>query len=166
MIITKDYLKSIKPKVKGIDDKYTWWMYKKLKEMTTFQSKHIDREVFVYKSIPKETEGQMLYTRIYIGWSDGTRCITGYPINGKTEGCYMFGMGNNPRRDKYFEEIKDFFDKYLKIGICSYAEHNSWYGDNRYIEIGNTRKCKYCGHWQKREFYTIKEIKRYEKWVY
>lgn len=33
MLIIKEYLKAIKPKEKGTDDKYTWWMYKKLKDM-------------------------------------------------------------------------------------------------------------------------------------
>ena len=168
MLIIKEYLKAIKPKEKGTDDKYTWWMYNKLKEKCYYNHKFYNREVFVYKSIPAETENQMLYTRLYLGKANGNREIMGYSLNGKTMACFMFWMDDNPKRDKHFEEIHDFFERYLSIGICAYAEHNEWYSfnnDKRYVVIGNTRKCKYCGHWQHREFYSVKKIKKYEKWV-
>ncbi|MET3658469.1 hypothetical protein [Sporosarcina psychrophila] len=71
------------------------------------------------------------------------------------------------------EELVDitewFFERYERMGRCIFWGHGTrtWLvGDKkRYTVINNTRRCDWCGTWQKREVVTKKTIERIETWT-
>lgn len=83
----------------------------------------------------------------YIGWMDD-----GFLI-GSNIGTVLC-KGKHAETGAYlgshkWTELKDFWTRYLKIGVCATDEDHSWY-KNRWQQISKThRVCRYCGLDQK-----------------
>lgn len=150
MFITKQYLESIKPKVKGESDKYSWNMYRFLK-------RHKLENIFGVMS----KDGMMVGTVDSEGLSGClVRSIisSGYrlPIEFWFDKS-IFGLRIMPL---YLEE-------YQRVGRCLMLDHDEpWISgdDNRFRTIGNTRRCNWCGKWQHRTIKKIVKLTRKEVW--
>lgn len=56
------------------------------------------------------------------------------------------------------EEIK--WEEYERVGTCALTDlRHRWIYANR-----NSRKCKYCGKWERKAVKTVKKIERFELW--
>jgi len=60
-----------------------------------------------------------------------------------------------------------FFKTYIKDGRCIFdREHNGWWkgGDNRFTYINSTRRCNWCGEWQRKRIEKEVKIKQRVVW--
>lgn len=99
----------------------------------------------------------------YIGWVDDTGCLIGSRLIGAL--CY----GGREKTWAHMHlgksaKLKPLWGDYLNIGRCAIdPEHSARFIDERFIETGKKRTCKWCGHVQKKEFYQVTETR--ERWI-
>lgn len=144
MIITKEYIKSVQPKINGKSDKYSWNIYRYLK-------RHKGEDIRVFKGL-------------IIG------CMSSNGIIGNT---IKELMSSYTRQEYWFDgewetlEEHGWFEKYQKIGRCLLIAHNhAWYEgeDTRFTYVNNTRRCNWCGQWQHKELRKVVKREIKEQW--
>lgn len=98
---------------------------------------------------------------------DGTFLYVGWVFDGELIGSRLWSVVCDGRRAKIWsyafktEPVPDFWDRYLVIGKCAIDTAHSFY-DERWEQKGEKRRvCKWCGHAQVRETYTVVK----ERWV-
>lgn len=141
MIITKEYIESIMTKEKGISNKYSWNLYRYLKNF-------IGKEVWAYKApngriflaIFKKPEG--------IGHDNyGNFVNTIQTTDVKVRVSYYSWA--NEDFSSYTEITNTFFEEYKQKGRCAIDKaHDGWLegAKRRFTEIDSeTRKCNWCG---------------------
>lgn len=98
----------------------------------------------------------------YIGWIDDNQFLIGSRLwgilcNGRSEQTYAYPLTSEP-------EHKPLWEDYLVRGRCAIdPEHEHYFIDERFETKGTSRVCKWCGHKQIKETYTVEVIK--ERWV-
>lgn len=119
-------LESISPE---ISDKYSKNLYEFLKRNKSHASL-----CHVYE----EKDGSLL-----LGWWDDGSFI-GNPIQhiltGTSKSPYSYSFMNRSS----VKEVRGFWSKYMKIGVCAIDIQHQWY-DDRWDTKGKSRKCKWCG---------------------
>jgi hypothetical protein len=149
MIITKEFLKSICPEVKGESDKYSWNLYRFLKN-------HTEDDIRVFKS-------------------DSNVTIVGHQYHDGVSGKELMSLLRETRREPEFwvddywglKEDESFFTEYQRIGRCLMIPHDyPWYigEEHRFTRIGNTRRCDWCGKWEQMAIHKKTKITREEVW--
>ncbi len=169
----------IKPQNKGISDKYSWQLYQYIRKRFPYTKSLNDVRVYWDNisswdgSITNLDENNINIRQIIIGKMhsnllSGSRLLT---IMGQDKDKYeMFcyhPIGG--WKNEQFIDITDWFwKKYIKLGRCLLDKHhNRWWmnDDCRFTYINNTRRCNWCGQWQKKEIKKEVKILRKEKWV-
>lgn len=148
MIITKEYLNSVQPKLKGTSDKYSWNIYRYLK-------KHKGEDVRVFSS----TNNTGVIGRKHPGGVIG--CDLGSLIRSTRIQEYWFDDNWN------LKEITKYLDEYQRVGRCLLIPHDFvWYEgeDTRFTYVNNTRKCNWCGQWQHKELHKVVKREIREEW--
>ena len=149
MIITKEFLKSIEPTVRGESEKYSWNLYSYMREYTGFS-------LGAFKSI----QGDI---------------IIGHQYHDGVSGKELMSILRESRRgtefwfDDYWKlkEDESFFNEYQRIGRCLMIPHDyQWYigEEHRFTRIGNTRRCNWCGKWEHMTIHKKTKITREEVW--
>lgn len=157
----------IKPKVKGISDKYSWNLYKWLKKTKC-------KKLTVWFNTKSAWDGSKLefdknnikIGQIWIGFVD-KGWLHGSSLNSILNG--NFQEWANPWMAKSHIDITEWFWKeYIKDGRCIWdRNHDGWlaYDKNRFTYVNkNSRKCNWCGEWQHRKIEKETIIKRHEIW--
>jgi len=173
-------LSVIKPLVKGESDKFSWNLYRVLKQAMKEKKKFpiLDYRIFYYDksdidgSIVALNKTQSLppwhcyFAKIYPmnqGWAGAKLSDIMRP--GKNE-FYAYGV---TLKAEHLTDITDWFlREYVKLGRCIFdREHNGWWqgDDKRFTNINkHSRRCNWCGEWQRREIGKAVTIKRVEAW--
>lgn len=162
----RETLKSIKPRIIKISDKYSTNLYKFLKSKGCFKVYFDTWDTYKERQV-EINWNDLNIGRIYLGSNimddtyeiEGTEynmgCLLGKDLssilNGRrlTElGAYCGFGGFYPK--KYFADItEEFWRRYVEVGRCLFYEHGSWLQGNEkqftYSEDGNTRTCNWCG---------------------
>ena len=148
MIITKEYIRSVRPEVPEKPDKYSWNLYLYLK-------RNRNKNIRAYKDKSGKT---------VVGWEcDGG--VAGFNLvsilwNNKAQEFFM---------DSYWglKEIPRYFEKYQRIGRCLMVPHDEpWVpgGEHRFTIVNNTRRCNWCGKWQHKKIHKKTVVFREEQW--
>lgn len=145
MIITEEYLKSVRPEIDGKSDKYSWNIYRYLK-------KNLKGNVEVF--------------------SDGTQAIIGESYQGEVIGVPLLSLMKNFSSSNYcfswhLTELPKFLNDYQRIGRCLLIPHDHpWYEgeDKRFTYVNNTRRCNWCGQWQHKEIHKVVKREIREEW--
>lgn len=148
MVITKEYVESIRPATDGVSDKYSWNIYRYLK--------YYIGENFV----------------VCQGAADGLLVGQFYPDDFYGNSLRSLMCEYTTERyswDKRLEvlPVTSFFGDYRRIGRCLLIPHDyPWYeGENtRFTYVGNTRRCNWCGKWQHKEIHKQVVMTRDEVW--
>lgn len=163
MIITQEYLKSIKPKNEHVSDKYSSRIYKYLK-------KHKNKDMLVFCDFPNDIP------------IDYRQIVIGQFLNGDFIGVHFSQLINSSihlnsidccfSADDY-KQKKDissvWFENYFKIGRCLYIPHTlSWIEgiDNRFSKdshLEDERTCSWCGKIEHKKSKIITRIETYWK---
>ena len=154
MIITKEYLNSIRPSIKGKSDKYSWYIYRYL-------SKKLNHDVVIYKCDNEDNRNSYIFGELLEQYN----LLYGFTLfTLVTSGKYEYVCSYNLDDYDNFEPYDEWFSQYAKIGRCRYIEHcESWIkdGDTRFNYINDhTRTCNWCGH---TEHKVIKKVVSYEE---
>lgn len=156
--------KDFKPEVKGKSDKFSWNLYRLLKEW--------EDDVSVIRVGWNFLNGRCSLDRgqLYVcrNPKDGD-FLHGNEINhimgqGPSKAHVAIGMmGKTPWWSHEWEDVTEwFFREYEAKGRCLIAPNWS----HEWIEINaNARKCKHCGKHEKRAVYTRRTAKRVEVWT-
>lgn len=162
-------VKQIKPRVRGISDKYSWNLYQWLNKY----KKH--RDLKIYYTGDEFNPDNFVASKIIIGYEiQGTNDILGNNLSGiirngiKKTDSYCFCPFGGFDTESFIDITDIFWKNYLRKGRCFLFKHDSiWLlGDeDRYSYIGkSSRRCNWCGQWQHREIEKITVIKRKDKW--
>lgn len=177
-ITNKEMLKAVKPKNVKRDDKYSKNLYKFLKNHNAnckvyFNKKNWDKKDITINWDDVQTTqviiGGNIQEDIWEGKNTGMVIGKGLSsiLNGnklKEEGAYCLFGRFYPNRD-FIDITDEFWKRYIRIGRCLFTSHDSyWDNEDRFIYVGNTRKCKWCGKWQHKEIVKKVEIKRETVW--
>lgn len=95
----------------------------------------------------------------YIGWfiEDGLGDFIGSRIYYGSEKVETFCFVKTPETD-VVAEVK--WHEYERIGGCALTEwHHKWIYANK-----QTRKCRYCGRWERKVIKTVKTVERRTLW--
>ena len=157
MIITKEYLKSIKPKNLSESDKYSTRIYKYLRKL---ESK--DVKIYKDKSFTQDQPNDIL-----IGKLDLTGSLLAIHLPSLFCSQKPFDkllVEYLPGEFDTSTEMSDpWFMNYQKIGRCIYLPHNfTWIegGDNRFTQINATiRQCNWCGLKEEKVQVQVQELK-------
>jgi len=169
-------INKIKPKIKNQSDKYSWNLYNFLHKQVKQKEvgKYVPKQIKIYWLTHSRWDGkhmefnpENLHLMQIIISPFGNKGL-GYFMNtiltnGKAE-CFSL-----PWKDEELLDITDwFFDTYEQIGRCIFnLDHDGWLqgGINRFTYVNNTRKCNWCGKWQKKEIKKKVIIERIYNWV-
>jgi hypothetical protein len=178
----KEFLKQIKPKIKGESDKYSWQLYEFLRKnynrfgipnvyyIQTQDSWDSKEEKAIYVDRPfDENDSRLNY--IWIGdnhrdgWYYGNKLSNILGCSREKYTVFACPYFNN----RIIINITEWFwNEYLKIGRCIWdRSHHGWLvnDDKRFIYVNkNSRKCQWCGLWQHREIEKRVKIERKEVW--
>lgn len=172
-------IKLIKPKNIKTSDKYSTNLYKFVKkkrfahvyfnkkscwdgkELKLNWNEILPSQIFIGSNMIDE-----FYEDINIGCFIGkslARIISGNKLYDC--GAYCGFGGFYPKRD-FIDITEEFWKRYIKIGRCLFLNHDAWCigQDKRFTYVNNTRKCNWCGKWQKKQIEKETEIKRVVKW--
>lgn len=132
-------------------DKYSPNLHKWLKKQ--MRSSFASDGIRVY-----QRDGGLIYGNkkiLHIGYVfDGALCgsrLYGVLTHGAKAEIFCYG------RLAYFEEIPDFWQRYIAIGRCAIdTEHKTQfdYSQGRWHEEGDARTCQWCGAVQRRKRWT------------
>lgn len=171
-------LNKIKPKIKGISDKYSWNLYKFLNSLFSDKEfgKYYKNQLNICWLTSSRLDGkhlefnsdnllmhQILIVPLGLENDRSFYSLSSILNTGKAE---RFAMPWN--KDKLIDITDWFFDAYTRDGRCVFdRNHNGWLlGDkDRFTYINNTRKCNWCGKWQQKEIHKITKIERKEVWI-
>ena len=157
--------KNFKPKVRGKSDKFSWNLYRLLKDWE-------GREISVVRIGWNTLDGGCDISRgsLYIccdlsvpDWMHGNQIVR-VMCEGPKAANVAFGMmGSKPWHHYDREDVTEwFFREYADKGRCLLVPN--WSHD--WIEINvNARKCRHCGKHERREVYTKRTAKRIEAWA-
>jgi len=149
MIVTDDFLNKIKPKIKGVSDKYTWNLYKILSK---YKNKNIE---IYYRNICEYQDRELNFPQDDLSPNNvilSTRETKDDLIGDKLmitmrEGKFTEFWLNNYKHNHY-KITDDFFNTYFKIGRCLLDPlHYDFMrnSEDRFNENENTRICNWCG---------------------
>lgn len=164
-------LSKIKPKQRGKSDKYSWNIFRYLKENSDRKIKVLFyTKSWVDSSTVEFNQNKtldMMQTFIMIGDMVGTR-IDSMLRNGPSKSLEIFSFCTFDQ--SAFIDITDWFIKeYTRVGRCIFdRNHNGWWNgsDSRFTQINkNARKCNWCGQHHKRKIIKRISINRKECWV-
>lgn len=157
MIITKEYLKLIKPKKSRQSDKFSWNIYRYLRTYLKFKNvdvKVLDTSfgvIFCYHIEPAFYNGRSIRTILQAG-SYGSLQNYAYVR----------------RQEQYKDISEEFFKWYPILGRCYFdKEHNGWWvgEEHRYTTINkHCLRCNWCGAFLKRRIETKVKRVREEHW--
>lgn len=160
----------IKPVKRGESDKYSWNLYRYLKEHRNVRICWYSKSIINGTAIPFESTKSLLSTQtvVLIGesGSSGNR-IANILGNGESGKIVSYSLGLW-QQDKFVDITEWFFREYLRIGRCIFdREHNGlWLGsEGRFTQINrNSRKCNWCGQHQRRRIEKVVKMERRVKW--
>lgn len=169
-------INKIKPKTKNYSDKYSWQLYSFLNKLykDKKEGKYIKNQLRIYWDSKSRWDGEFL--DYLSGDPLSIRQIIVSPLGGTEVGYFMSEAMNRGKVEQYwikpFEpsmiDITDWFWKeYEARGRCLFYGHeNIWLtGDKgRYTVVNNTRRCEWCGEWQKKTIKVTKKVTRKEVW--
>lgn len=155
---------NFKPKVRGKSDKFSWNLYRLLKEW--------EDDVSVIRIGWNFLDGQCSLDRgqLYICRDPKSGdFLSGNEIHqimgqGPSKAHVAIGMmSKTPWWKHEWEDVTEwFFREYADKGRCLIVPNWS----HEWIEINsNARKCKHCGQHQRREVYTKRKLERVEAWA-
>lgn len=173
MIITPEYLNSIKPKKRGQCDKFSWNIYRYLKEKCMF-----DIQVCWYEkswidgSVEHFSENNSLRNVqtfiLFGGHYSGARILDLQSKgNSSTLETYSFCAFD---KEKFIDITEWFLKRYQQIGRCIFdLEHGGWWsgeGDRFTVINKKSRRCNWCGQYQRKSIIKqVNVIKRREVWA-
>lgn len=148
MIITKEYIRSVRPEVPEKPGKYSWNLYLYLK-------RNCNKNIRAYKDRRGET-------------------VVGRECDGRALGMNVLSILWDDKAQEYpmdiYQELKEiprYFEKYQRIGRCLMISHDKpWIpgGERRFTVVNNTRRCNWCGRWQHKKIHKKTVVVREEKW--
>ena len=148
MIITKEYVRSVRPEVPEKPDKYSWNLYLYLK-------RNRNENIRAYKDKRGET-------------------IVGHECDGGSRGMNVLSILWDDKAQEYslgiygeLKEVPKYFEKYQRIGRCLMISHDQpWVpgGEHRFTVVNNTRRCNWCGKWQHKKIHKKTVVVREDKW--
>ena len=158
-----------KPKKRGESDKYSWNIYRYLKENNVVKVMYYTKSIidgnnveFNHKSVKMP---QMFF--MIAGEHSGTRAdiLMRKGSSSKLE-TYSFILYSQ----ECFLDITDWFIKeYQRIGRCIFdSGHCGWWRgeEGRFTKINkNSRRCNWCGKYQHRNIVKKVELTRREVWA-
>ena len=154
MIITKECLNAIRPKVKGKSDKYSWYIYRYL-------YKNLNHDIVIYKCDNKDNRNSYIIGK----YSKYDNILYGFTIFSlvTNENYEYVGFYSSNNFD-IFELYDEWFNQYKKIGRCRYIEHfEPWIadGEERFTYVDDSHRiCNWCG---KHQHKLVKKIITYEE---
>lgn len=156
MNLSQEYLQSIKPKKRGVSDKYVWNIYRFFKENGL-------NDIHIFKTI----DGNNIYF-VYGNGNVGANMWTVLRTGsfGKIE-LFSFMLFNFKNKLAYEEITEEFFKNYKKLGRCYFDPLHRWWGNgnNRFTVINkNSMRCNWCGQWLHRKIEKVVTIKRKKIW--
>lgn len=175
MIITPEFLQSIRPKKSHRSDKYSWNIYRYLKKYINFDI-HIcwykeKKSLGTYEGFDKKSSLRGMQIFIILGGLDkGNLCGTRiYDLQHKGNHSELVTFSFCLFDPKSFTDITEwFFLKYQRIGRCIFDRtHSGWWADSeeRFTQINRkSRRCNWCGEHQRRSIIKAVTIKRSEQW--
>ena len=160
-VIASDY----KPKEKGKSDKFSWNLYRLLRQWQ-------GRDISVIKIGWNMIDGECSLERgnLYIccdlsvpGLLHGNQITRIMSSGPKEANVYIGRMGDVPWHHYKREDVTGwFFREYADKGRCLVVPQWS----HEWIEINaNSRKCKHCGKHERRTVYTERKVRRVESWA-
>lgn len=161
--------KGFSPKAHGISDKFSWRLYKFLK-------KHKNLRIMYYRKTPMgkivefdPTKSQHLMQLFAMidGLSLAGACFNSIMSNSEYwNEIYAFDVWGV---DNFVDVTDWFFKEYARTGRCMFdREHSMWWQgkENRYTFINaNSRRCNWCGEWQRRKIEKQITVKRENVWA-
>lgn len=162
-----------KPKKSGINDKYSWNIYRylrdRVKERYDLRIKFYTKSRFDGQKVNFD-HSSLNSAQVYIMTSDENRS--------GTTALELMRKGSRAELETYsfclfnpndFIDITDWFLKnYQQYGRCLFdLKHCGWWADaeERYTKINkNSMRCNWCGQYLIRKIKTIKTIKREKVW--
>lgn len=185
-------IKSIKPKQRGISDKFSWQLYYYIKKHHKNAKSLLDIKVYynlsekVYDENYENYEikhnefdkNNLIRSNIHIGDMRKEKYEEGYltwyygnklnGIIGTSKEKYTKFANPWWSKNKVIDITEWFWSEYLKLGRCLFTPHDSWYKDynnTRWTYINkNSRRCNWCGQYQRRFIETEKITMRNEVW--
>lgn len=165
-------LNQIKPKEKGVSDKYSWQLYnyfKKNKFNINSVKVIFDNSSWFDSSYVEFNKEDLNTMQIWIGYVDSEGWILGNSLNsiiGSSNKKYMQWANPWVKQHEHIDITEWFWNEYIKIGRCIWDKpHNGWLMDDKerfeYIDE-DTRKCNWCGLIQHKSI--REEIKKFEVW--
>lgn len=169
-------LSAIKPKG-NISDKFSLQLFRYIKknprcnEVYFYKKNFFDGEVM---ELDKESGLNMNQVVIGLGREfyggvkgsvSGTKLSTIMGVSNDKYTVFSFYLYD---ADDFIDITEWFWEQYKKIGRCLFDRaHSRWYqGDkDRFTYVNNTRKCNWCGEWQRKEIEKEVQIRRVEKWI-
>ena len=151
MLITKELVNNIKPKVENESDKYSWNLYRLL-------SKKIGQDVKIYS----ETENYYQFNTIFITFANDYGIMLSDVMNSKPKSKKIFDFyKRNHYRTQTNLDITDyFFTRYVRDGRCFTVPIVHRYGDRMISKNGIVyRLCEYCGDMQTLTHKVVEEWK-------
>jgi hypothetical protein len=135
-----DFIKEIKPEIKGKSDKFSWNLYNWLKKNPNLYR--------IYKATWNPVSGIGEPDSYYVGnmedgWFSGLMLMR---VCCGSKHAYAFGKAHDI--DNWIDITNEFYEKYREMGVCAipnyYTCHNWEYKGK------TTRQCKNCGIIEKR----------------
>lgn len=174
MKISSEYLKAIKPKISNECDKYSWNIYRYLKEhqnstitICWYEKNFLNSSHLKFN---KEKSLANIQTYILIGGINENLCgariydlqIKGNSSRLETFSFCLYGQEN-------FADITDWFlTNYQQKGRCIFdLTHTGWWSNDetRFTQINKkSRRCNWCGEYQRKVIVKKVVIKRQVNW--
>lgn len=149
--------KTIKPKVNGKSDFFSWNLYRWTKANPSYCR--------VYRGIWNSCAGKNNLGKewLCIGYRSDDMWFHGRPIigvcrDGKPKEKYAYSPGEKGHDAAHWEDItEEFWKRYMEIGVCAIHGERA----HKWVESGRERTCEYCGK-KERKLVFIESV---ERWV-
>jgi len=158
----------IKPQIKKESDKFSWGLYKCLKKNKNYSKVFFSTWNPMNGSKVELDWDNLNISNIIIGFGDAEkRRVSGERLRNIVSGTTMeYCFDYTPR--EFIDITDEFWERYQKIGRCLLFPHHKKFwlqGEkNRYTYVNGTRKCNWCGKWQKKHIEKKTAIERLEVW--
>lgn len=168
----------VRPKKRGESDKYSWNLYRYLRDNNKRDIRfcyHTENPVdSKEQDLPLDFNKSFGTMQIFVLFGDGKG---GFGTSGIRVSDAMH-KGQTARletfsfclwdKSKFVDITEQFWNLYRQIGRCVFDRnhHGWWQGEGRFTQINkNSRKCNWCGKHQRRQIKKYVNIERREVWT-
>lgn len=173
-----NYIKQCKPKEKGKSDKYSWNLYRYFERNPEMCKVHYHNYTDKYNEKTREFEKvfkafdvkdfnvrniMVSYKNKYDNAMHGKYVTT---ICGDSKDRYQ-NVCLLSHKDEWEDITEIFWESYIKYGRCFLFGHDAWLTneEDRFTYVNNTRKCNWCGKWQRLTIEKQVKITRKRVWI-